>query len=64
MVELNGSITVNCIFATGASSTGCQVTIFGINDTGVQTLFVIDRPNGVLEVYNIWTVHKYYSNIN
>ena len=27
VVELNGSITVTCTFATGASSTGCQVTI-------------------------------------
>ena len=57
VVELNSSITVTCIFATGASSTGCQVTISGINDTGMQTLFVINRPNlGILEVCNIWRV--------
>ena len=58
VVELNGSITVTCIFATGASSTGCQIIIFGINDTGMQTLYMINRPNGILEVCNIWRVHK------
>jgi hypothetical protein len=50
VVELNGSITVTCIFAAGASSTGCQVTILGINDTGIQMLFVINRQNKILEV--------------
>ena len=28
VIELDGSMTVTCTFATGASSTGCQVTIF------------------------------------
>ena len=27
VLELNGSITITCTFAPGASSTGCQVTI-------------------------------------
>jgi hypothetical protein len=52
VVELNSSITVTCIFASGASSTGCQLTILGINDTGMQMLFVINRQNGILEVFN------------
>ena len=28
VMEVNGSITVTCAFVSGASSTGCQVTIF------------------------------------
>ena len=47
VLELNGSITVTCTFATGASSTGCHVTIFGINVTG----YMINRPNGVIQVF-------------
>jgi hypothetical protein len=59
VVELNSSITVTCIFATGASSTGCQVTIFRINETGVQMVFVISRQNGILEVFNSsYPMHK------
>ncbi len=59
VVELNSSITVTCIFATGASSTGCQVTIFQINETGVQMVFVINRQNGILEVFNSsYPMHK------
>ena len=37
VMELDGSITVTCTFATGASSTGCQITIFMMDS--VQKLF-------------------------
>ena len=37
-MEVNGSITVTCIFATGASSTGCQVTIFKLDS--LQVVFL------------------------
>ena len=53
VLELNGSITVTCTFATGASSTGCHVTIFGINVTG----YMINRPNGVIQVFR---QHNYF----
>ena len=46
VMELNGSITVTCTFATGASSTGCQVTIFmGDSLREVLSREVI-RPHG------------------
>ena len=38
VVELDGSITVTCTFATGASSTGCQVTIFTTDNPPVEIL--------------------------
>ena len=46
VVELNGSITVTCNFATGASSTGCQVTIFTLES--LQEVFSVNitRLNG------------------
>ena len=43
-VELNGSITVTCIFVTGASSTGCQLTIFTIDNVYIFSRN-ITRPN-------------------
>ena len=50
IAELNGSITVTCTFATGATSTGCQVTIL-ITD-GLRELFTtnITRQNGAIQV--------------
>ena len=46
VMEVNGSITVTCIFASGASSTGCQVTIF-IRDSLQEVLSrKIIRPHG------------------
>ena len=49
-MELNGSITVTCIFATGASSTGCQVTIFMIDSSEEVLSTNITRPNGASQV--------------
>ena len=49
-MELNGSITVTCIFATGASSTGCQVTIFtvgGLREVFSENITRSDRANQV-----------------
>ena len=52
VVELNSSITVTCIFATGASSTGCQITMFKLDS--LQEVFLNStnntRPNGSSEV--------------
>ena len=46
VMEVNGSITVTCVFASGASSTGCQVTIF-IKDSLQEVLSrKIIRPHG------------------
>ena len=39
VVELNNSITVTCTFATGALSTGCQVSIFKLDS--LQEVFLI-----------------------
>ena len=53
VMELNGSITVTCTFATGASSIGCQVTIFIMQS--LQKVFTrnIARQNGEICVsYN------------
>ena len=54
VMELNGSITVTCIFATGASSTGCQVTIFTVDNSQDMYIFSrnVTRPNGVSQVSN------------
>ena len=43
-MELNGSITVTCTFATGASSPGCQVTIFTMDNMYIFS-GNITRPN-------------------
>ena len=56
VMELNGSITVTCTFATGASSTGCQVAILEeMNDTGFKILdtFNITRHNGATKVIRL-----------
>ena len=44
VMELNGSITVTCTFATGASSPGCQVTIFTMDNMYIFSRN-ITRPN-------------------
>ena len=44
VMELNGSITVTCIFAPGASSPGCQVTIFTMDNMYIFSRN-ITRPN-------------------
>ena len=50
VMELNGSITVTCIFAAGALSTGCQVTVF-ISDSSEEVLSInITRPDGASRV--------------
>ena len=48
VLELNGSITVTCTFATGATSDGCQVTIL----MGDLQMFptIITRSIGVNQV--------------
>ena len=52
-MELNGSITVTCTFAVGASSTGCQIII--LRGDSLQEVFSrnITRPSGVDQVYNV-----------
>jgi hypothetical protein len=49
VVEVDGSITVTCIFATGASSIGCQVTLFTMNDLQVFSTN-ISRRKGATQV--------------
>ena len=50
VVELNCSITVTCTFATGASSTGCQVTVF-MRDSLQEVLSRnVSRPNQATQV--------------
>ena len=51
VVELNGSITVTCTFATGASSTGCQVTIFTMDNFQEVFSTNISRHNGASQVW-------------
>ena len=51
VVELNGSITVTCTFATGASSPGCQVTIFTMDNFQEVFSTNISRPNGATQVW-------------
>ena len=53
VMELNGSITITCTFATGATSTGCQVTIFYIMSDNLQEVMStnITRPNGTNQVH-------------
>ena len=54
VVELNGTITVSCTFATGSSSTtGCRVTLFMMDSSQEVFSRNIDRTDGVSEVYNI-----------
>ena len=50
VMELNGSITVTCTFAIGASSTGCQVTILIMDSLQEVLSRNITRPDGVNEV--------------
>jgi hypothetical protein len=54
VMELNSSITVTCIFATGASSIGCQVIIFMRDNLQDEYIFSknITRPDGVDRVCN------------
>ena len=49
VMELNGSITVTCTFATGASSTGCQVTVFMMDSMQEVLSKRIIRPHGASE---------------
>ena len=51
VVEMNGSIIVTCTFAMGASSTGCQATIFELEmDNFKEVLSTkIIRPHGFSE---------------
>ena len=51
VIELDGSITVTCTFATGASSTGCQVTILIMDSLQEVLSQNITRPHGANEVY-------------
>ena len=51
VVELNDSITITCIFATGASSTGCQVTIFMMDNFEEVFSTNISRRNGDTQVW-------------
>ena len=51
VMELNGSITVTCTFAIGASSTGCQVTILIMDSLQEVLSRNITRPDGANEVY-------------
>ena len=50
VIQFNGSITVTCTFATGALSTGCQVSIFTMDN--LHRLFTknITRQNGESQV--------------
>ena len=52
VMELDGSITVTCTFATGASSTGCLVTIFTTDNSQLMVILSknITRQNGNTEV--------------
>ena len=60
VMEVNGSITVTCAFAPGASSTGCQVTIF-IRDSLQEVLSrKIIRPHGSSVVSSVST-YKFLS---
>ena len=66
VIELNGSITVTCTFATGTSSTGCLVTI--LNEDSLNILFTVNitRHNGDSEVgtlmckYTDLLYHNYF----
>ena len=53
LLGLNGNIIVTCTFATGASSTGCQVTIFYIMSDKLLKVISknITRPNGTNQVH-------------
>ena len=53
VMELNGSITVTCTFATGATSTGCQVTIFTMGNIQEVYSTNITRPDGASQVGNV-----------
>ena len=53
VMELNGSITVTCTFATGASSTGCQVSIFTMGSSEEVLSTKITRPDGASQVSNM-----------
>ena len=57
VLELNGNITITCTFATGASSTGCQVTMFMMGSSEEVLSTNITRPNGDSQV-NIY--YTYY----
>ena len=65
VMEVNGSITVTCVFASGASSTGCQVTIF-IKDSLQEVLSrKIIRPHGssvVSLVFPFSLIHVFFRN--
>ena len=60
VVELNGSITVTCTFATGATSTGCQVTIYTVDTSRwVLTMMNITRQNGARQVKSQSSIIEY-----
>ena len=46
VMEVNGSITITCAFVSGASSTGCQVTIFTGDSLQEVLSEKVIRPRG------------------
>ena len=62
IVELNGSITVTCTFANGASSTGCQVKLFmmdNLQEALSMNLFRPERATQVCKFYIFCTQMGY-----
>ena len=63
VMELNGSITVTCTFATGASSTGCQVSTLKLDSFNILFNVNLTRQNGDNQVGTLmWKDYANYHN--